>query len=134
MTIEEVVTLVRQFAEGRAKKLDLDTWADLEVQSIINRKRWWWRKKRFSYTLVVGDSTKDLNDNDNGIATDFQEMIDLRVSSTRNLVSAAQNATATGRLDTTLLLDAGRKWSQALDIWPEVLAEANSFNTGDLND
>lgn len=79
MTIEEAIELVRGFAEGRAKKFNLDAWADLEIQDIVNRKRWWWRKKRFSYSLVVGDRTKDLNDSDAGIATDFHEMIDLRV-------------------------------------------------------
>ena len=62
------------------------------------------------------------------------EMISLRVNSIRNLVSAVENAVSTGQLDTSLLLDAGSKWSAALAIWPEVLAEANSFDTGDLDD
>ena len=62
------------------------------------------------------------------------EMISLRVSSTRNLVSAAEGAVATGQLDTSLLLDAGRKWGAALAMWSEVLAEANSFNYGELKD
>ena len=62
------------------------------------------------------------------------EMISLRENSIRNLVSAVENAVSTGQIDTSLLLDAGSKWSAALAIWPEVLAEANSFNTGDLDD
>jgi hypothetical protein len=62
------------------------------------------------------------------------EMISLRVSSTRNLVSAAEGAVTTGQLDTSLLLDAGRKWGAALEMWSEVLAEANTFNAGDQGD
>ena len=62
------------------------------------------------------------------------EMISLRENSIRNLVSAVENAVSTGQIDTSLLLDAGSKWSAALAIWPEILAEANSFNTGDLDD
>jgi len=62
------------------------------------------------------------------------EMISLRVGSLRNLVTAAENANSSGQLDVTLLLDTSRKWGAALEIWPEVLAESNSLDSGDLDD
>lgn len=60
------------------------------------------------------------------------EMINLRVSSLKALVTAEESAAISGRLDLFLISEAGRNWAEALVIWPEVLANANSFNAGDL--
>ena len=61
-------------------------------------------------------------------------MMDLRVSSLEALVAAEESANIFGRIDPFLLSEAGRNWAQALELWPEVLADANSFNAGDFED
>ncbi len=72
------------------------------------------------------------------IAEDFYqralEMINLRVSSLGRLAAAVDDSVITGQIDTTLLVEAGREWSAALEIWTGVLAESNSFNAGELAD
>lgn len=89
MTIEEAIEAVREFGEGRAKKLNLDVWADIEIQRIINRKRWWWRKKLFTFTLIATQSLYDLTltGASNADASDFLEMIRLVLRNTDNSVT-----------------------------------------------
>ena len=77
MTIEEAIEAVRESAEGRGKKFNLDFWADIEIQRVINTKRWWWRKKLFTLTLAVSTALYDLTDTANANAGDFLEMIKL---------------------------------------------------------
>ena len=77
MTIEEAIEAVRDSAEGRGKKFNLDFWADIEIQRVINTKRWWWRKKLFTLTLAVSTSLYDLTDTGNANAGDFLEMVKL---------------------------------------------------------
>ena len=73
-----------------------------------------------------------------GEAADFYKrtlkMINLRISSLKALVAAEESASVSSRLDPFLIAEAGRNWAEALEIWPEVLADANSFNAGDLDD
>ena len=79
MTIEVAIEKVRDSAEGRGKKFPLDFWADVEIQRVINTKRWWWRKKLFTLTLAASTALYDLTATGAGDADagDFLEMIKL---------------------------------------------------------
>ena len=79
MTCDEAISAVRDFVEARAKKLPLGIWCDLEIQRIVNSRRWWWRRKNFTFTLVPGTQVYDLSDPAGADATDFLEMIDLQL-------------------------------------------------------
>jgi hypothetical protein len=61
-------------------------------------------------------------------------MINLRAESLGGLVAAGEAAARFGQLDPVSLSEAGTQWAAALELWPEVLADANSFNAGDLDD
>ncbi len=61
-------------------------------------------------------------------------MISLRAESLAGLVSAGETSARFGQLYPVSLSEAGAQWAAALELWPEVLADANSFNAGDLDD
>ena len=78
MTKQDIIDAVVAMTEGRAKRLDLSKLINFEIQRICNRKRYWWRKKTFSFSSVVGTATYDLSDS--AVATDandFTEMVQL---------------------------------------------------------
>lgn len=59
-TKDEIIDLAHQFTERRVSKPDLLRWLDLEIQQIVNEKRWWWRRKSFSQVLTAGTATYNL--------------------------------------------------------------------------
>lgn len=74
---EEIVTAVLNLCEDRIKSFTLESWLDVELAKIINRKRYWWRKKILNTTLTAGNRELDLTAGSPPPANDFQEMIRL---------------------------------------------------------
>ena len=61
-------------------------------------------------------------------------MINLRLESLAGLVTAADSAAEIVQLNPILLSEAGAQWAAALELWPKVLANTNSFDAGDLDE
>ena len=61
-------------------------------------------------------------------------MINLRLESLAGLVIAADSAGEIGQLNPILLSEAGTQWAAALELWPKVLANTNSFDAADLDE
>lgn len=57
---DEIAEMVEEITEKRATKLNLLKWLDFELQKIVNKKRWWWRRKSFTLTLAPGTATYNL--------------------------------------------------------------------------
>jgi len=74
---QEAIDLGIEMTENRVKKLTLSAWLDTVISGLIHEKRWWWRKKTFTFTSVVGTQQYDLASATIANADDFEEMINL---------------------------------------------------------
>src|ERR1035437_4273380 len=84
--IETIKASLANFVQDQAMKFDVPFWLDFEIQRLVNRKRWWWRKKTFSFPLVVGTATYDLSRDGLNQADDLDQMISMyTVDSSGNL-------------------------------------------------
>lgn len=84
MTRQEILDLVKDHAEDRITNFQLDKWLGVEINRTINRRPYWWRRKTFKITSVVGTSQYNLSDVADGlnnnpldVAKDFQQMVKL---------------------------------------------------------
>lgn len=77
---QEIITAATDFTEGRPVKVNLSVWLDFEIQKIINKKRYWWRKKSFTFNSVAGTATYNLGKAGTGHldkADDLAQLINL---------------------------------------------------------
>lgn len=74
MTLEEIADAVNNITEGQVKKLNIRAWTAMELSRIVNRRKYWWRKKALSFMSVPNQATYDLSDEGLGIADDFLQM------------------------------------------------------------
>ena len=74
-TKQEIVDLVTELAEGRGIKLNLKAWLDLEISQIIQKKRFWWRRRLATFDSVVGTSEYDLSADGLDKADDLEQII-----------------------------------------------------------
>ena len=62
MQRSEIIEISNQLTERKGEKvLNLQTIYRLVLQDICKRERFWWRRKQFSFNLVVGQPTYDLS-------------------------------------------------------------------------
>jgi hypothetical protein len=62
MTFQQIIDVANSRTENRGKKtLQLNYELLTVVQDLCSRKRWFWRKKRYTITTVAGTSTYDLS-------------------------------------------------------------------------
>jgi hypothetical protein len=102
-TKQEIIDMCAEFTENRITKLSLQKWFDFELQNLINKKRWFWRKKFFTQNLTIGTQSYDLSrtavTGGTGWADDFFQMISLWLnnsdgSQTEILFTTAQDEVA----------------------------------------
>ena len=59
-------------------------------------------------------------------------MINFKLESLAHLVTVADSAAEIGQLNPILLSETSAQWAAALELWPKVLANTNSFDAADL--
>lgn len=77
MSRQEIVSAVLEMAEDRLKKMTLDAWLEIELARIINRKKYWWRKKLFALSSVAATREYNLDATGLNVADDFHQMVEL---------------------------------------------------------
>ncbi len=91
MTKQELLDMALEMVGDNVEKLTLETWLDVSLQSLINKKFWWWRKEHWDLTTVAATTEYNLlttGTSPLGLAQHFQKMILLtRVDSSGNPVS-----------------------------------------------
>lgn len=79
MTRDELVKAALEFAENRVNRLTVETWLNVATNKLINRKRYWWRKKFFTLNTTAAKATYALDAADTShLADHFQQMITFR--------------------------------------------------------
>lgn len=79
MTVGQIITSVEAFCESRITKLALEPWVNLEVQKLVHRERFFWRKKQFAFNTTATVKTYDMTSypSAGGFAADYEQMINL---------------------------------------------------------
>ena len=107
MTLNDIISGVRGLLENRATNLfvsppvglpsgtpsTVDTWLDAELAKLIGRRRYWWRKKFFTFTTQANVQIYDLAAIGPN-ATDFEQMINfyyLPVAGVNNPIGFVEN-------------------------------------------
>jgi hypothetical protein len=90
MNQEEIIALAHKNTGQRAANIGIDASAMLlaAVQEFCGEHRWYWRKKRFSFSTVASTATYDLTDSAIADITDLDELISLwRIDSSSSKAS-----------------------------------------------
>jgi len=77
LTVQEALEAIRNITENDVTKLKLQSWFNIELGRIINRKPYWWRKKAFSFPTVASQALYNLSDkgtNPTSAMPDFVQM------------------------------------------------------------
>lgn len=62
MTFAEIEDAIRNISENRITKLNVRSWAQVELARLVNRKKYWWRNKALAFRSVAGRATYNLSD------------------------------------------------------------------------
>jgi hypothetical protein len=63
MTKDDVIVLVKDLTGHKADdRIDFDNLFVFRLQKFVQRKRYWWRQRVFSFSTIAAQATYDLND------------------------------------------------------------------------
>jgi len=85
MKLGDIITATSGFSEQRIVKFftqvggvaPADIWLDSDISDIIERKNYWWREKRFTFSTALSTPYYDLVAGGTPIAADFKQIVNL---------------------------------------------------------